>query len=154
MYSEQDTQARRERERGQSVSEVLGYPKTLLVMRAMVGDDPAIQPMDYMFVSMRPLRPGAAERVISALEEGDELTNREERLLLKAVEHACTVAMYKGEPCHVMAASVSSNDVYEATNPGEYFYDGKKPLRGSLLVVADENGFVKKPEEEVKFEPR
>lgn len=154
MYSEQDTQQRRERERGKCVSEVLGHRKTLLVMRAVVGEDPAILPMDYTFISPRGLRPGAADRVITALEEGDEVTNREDRLLLKAVEHACTVALYKGEPCHVIAASVSSDDVYEATNPGEYFYDGDKPLRGNLLAMADENGFPQKPAEETKLAPR
>jgi len=36
---------------------------------------------------------------------------------------------------------VHNEHIYQATNPGEYFYDGPEPRRGNVVAMADENGF-------------
>ena len=43
-----------------------------------------------------------------------------------AKEHANHQTIVEEEPYAVIKATVPSKDVYEAYNPGEYFYDGKK----------------------------
>lgn len=47
-----------------------------------------------------------------------------------AVEHAESNAVYEGEMQIVIRAYVNRKDVVEATNPGEYHYVGKSPLKG------------------------
>jgi len=52
-----------------------------------------------------------------------------------AIGHAEHMAAVEEEPYQVITAMVSSSDVYEAHNPGEYFYDG--PLKkGYRIYVA------------------
>jgi hypothetical protein len=52
-----------------------------------------------------------------------------------AIEHAQHVAAVEDEPAHVLRALVPAKDVYEAYNPGEYFYDGKT-VRGRPIFLA------------------
>jgi hypothetical protein len=52
------------------------------------------------------------------------------RSLRWAIKHAQHVAAVEGEPAHVMRARVSAEQVFEADNPGEYFYGGPE-IRGS-----------------------
>lgn len=49
-----------------------------------------------------------------------------------AIEHAESNAVYEEEPQIVIRASVNKRDVIEATNPGEYHYVGKSPLKGHV----------------------
>lgn len=49
-----------------------------------------------------------------------------------AVEHAEHTAAVEEEPAVVLQAMVKAADVYEAYNPGEYFYDGP-PVRGKVV---------------------
>ncbi len=41
-----------------------------------------------------------------------------------AIEHAENNHVYHDEPFHVIKTLVSTNDVFDASNPGEYFYSG------------------------------
>ena len=41
-----------------------------------------------------------------------------------AFEHAQTSAAYHEEPQHILKLMVAAKDVYEAPNPGEFFYTG------------------------------
>lgn len=52
-----------------------------------------------------------------------------------AKEHAEHMAVTEGEDYHVIRALVNSKDVYEAPNPGEYFYDGP-PVTGQRVYLA------------------
>jgi hypothetical protein len=53
-----------------------------------------------------------------------------------AIGHAQHVAAVEGEPVHVLRAMVLAKDVYEAYNPGEYFYDG--PIIAGRSIVVPE----------------
>jgi len=41
-----------------------------------------------------------------------------------AKDHAAHVAAVEGEDAHVLRARVPADQLFEAYNPGEYFYDG------------------------------
>lgn len=51
--------------------------------------------------------------------------------------HAAHQVVYTGMPQHVITAMVPAAEVFEAYNPGEYFYGGKgvmgKPVTGSRV---------------------
>lgn len=81
------------------------------------------------------------------MEEGTSLRRNEDKLLKKAIEHACTIALYHGGVSSVVEARVKSDNLYEATNPGEYFYDGKTKISGTVVAQADELGFAYEPSE-------
>jgi hypothetical protein len=49
-----------------------------------------------------------------------------------ATEHAEHVAAVEEEPAHVIRAMVQAAHVYEAYNPGEYFYDGPS-VKGTVV---------------------
>lgn len=51
-----------------------------------------------------------------------------------AVEHAESGHVYHEEPQHVIRALVSTKDVFDAYNPGEYFYKGQ-PKKGKEIYV-------------------
>ncbi len=53
-----------------------------------------------------------------------------------AVEHADHQAAVEGENYHVLKATVKAADVYNALNPGEFFYDGPA-VRGTPIYVAE-----------------
>jgi len=50
-----------------------------------------------------------------------------------AKEHAQHVAVTEEEPAHVLMATVKTEYVFEAYNPGEYFYDGPEVSGRSIL---------------------
>lgn len=53
-----------------------------------------------------------------------------------AKEHAISNANYEEEQQHVIKLMAKATDVYNASNPGEYFYDGpEKP--GKIIFVAN-----------------
>tara|TARA_R110000822_G_scaffold128195_37_gene264000 strand:- start:2650 stop:3039 length:390 start_codon:yes stop_codon:yes gene_type:complete len=52
-----------------------------------------------------------------------------------AVEHAENNTVVNDDLHIVIKAMVSTSDVYDATNPGEYFYSGK-PERGKLIYTS------------------
>lgn len=54
-----------------------------------------------------------------------------------AIKHAAHQAAVEGEPFHVIKAMVPAAHVFEAYNPGEYFYDGPevvgRPVPGTRV---------------------
>jgi len=55
-----------------------------------------------------------------------------------AIGHAEHSVAVQEEPQHVLMAMVKSSDVYEAGNPGEYFYDGPEIKGKPVFVVKPE----------------
>lgn len=51
--------------------------------------------------------------------------------------HADHMAAVEDEPYHVIKKVVSTDYLYEAGNPGEYFYNGKE-LKGTVIYTANE----------------
>lgn len=51
-----------------------------------------------------------------------------------AIEHAENNHVYHDEPYHVIQALVSTKDVYDAYNPGEYFYSGPNKKAREIYV--------------------
>jgi GNAT superfamily N-acetyltransferase len=52
-----------------------------------------------------------------------------------AIEHAENNHVYYDEPFHVIAAIVSTKELYHASNPDEYFYHGR-PKKGRQIYVS------------------
>jgi len=52
-----------------------------------------------------------------------------------AIEHAENNHIVNEEPYHVIIAYVKTSNVYDAYNPGEYFYHGS-PLKGREIYVS------------------
>ena len=50
-----------------------------------------------------------------------------------ATEHAQHITATEEAPAHVLYAMVSTKHVYDAYNPGEYFYDG--PLLPAKRII-------------------
>lgn len=73
----------------------------------------------------------ACEQTVTTFNAMDYVTRSEKF----ANGHADHQAAVNGEPYHVIAAVVMSKDVYEAYNPGEYFYDGPT-VQGQVIYVA------------------
>ena len=53
-----------------------------------------------------------------------------------AREHADHMVVTEEEPYVVLKALVNASDVYEAYNPGEYFYNGS-PTSGQVIYTAN-----------------
>ena|ERR1700752_5225563 len=53
-----------------------------------------------------------------------------------AKDHAISSANYEDEQFHVVQAFVKTKDVFNASNPGEYIYDGE-PARGRSIFTAN-----------------
>jgi hypothetical protein len=53
-----------------------------------------------------------------------------------AKEHADHMMWTTEEDQHVLSAMIKSEDVAEASNPGEYFYIGKTPANGRAIYEA------------------
>jgi hypothetical protein len=95
------------RQKGKSLPET-GYAHTYVVIyRGVVATETMFHSMDYV------------------------TTNRR-----WAQGHAEHVAAVEGENAHVLRAMVLAKDVYEAYNPGEYFYDGPE-IKGKISFVAE-----------------
>lgn len=65
-----------------------------------------------------------------------------------AKEHADHVSAVEDEPAHVLKAMVKASDVYDAYNPGEYFYDGPEK-KGKIIYKADPYGNLEEDEEKL-----
>jgi len=84
-----------QREKGSSLTDS-GYEyKYANIYRAVLSDVNTFNPMDYVTRSIK-----------------------------FAKEHADHIAAVEGKPAHVIKAMVEAKNVYDAYNPGEYFYDG------------------------------
>jgi hypothetical protein len=98
-----------ERKKGKSLCE-LGYEyKKALIFRACSSHDFYFHSMDYVTRSKK-----------------------------FAVEHADHNVSVLEEDQHVLKAVVNATDVYEAYNPGEYFYDGPEIKGHAIYVVKAE----------------
>lgn len=92
-----------DRQKGKSLPET-GYEyRYVTIYRAMPADVDSFKKMDYVSLSRK-----------------------------FAKEHGLHMATVEGEDFHVLRAMVKASDVYEAYNPGEYFYDGPE-IRGKLV---------------------
>lgn len=58
-----------------------------------------------------------------------------------AIEHAENNHVYHDEPYHVIQALVSTKDVYDAYNPGEYFYSGPDKKAREIYVSLGPNEY-------------
>lgn len=106
VQAEEKDLASRRRNRGQPVSAKLGETY-IKIYRACAATENQIGPMDYVTRSPK-----------------------------FANEHAEHQAAVEGETYHVLQMIASTKDVYEAMNPGEYFYDGK-PGRTKVVYRAE-----------------
>ena len=96
-----------EREMGRSLPET-GYPSSqVTIYRAVAQDVTEIKPEDYVTLSEKFAR-----------------------------GHADHMVVTEEEPYVVLKALVNASDVYEAYNPGEYFYNGPPTSGQSIYTVS------------------
>lgn len=136
LLNPQFIEQRRTIMRGSAVGPKHG--KTSL-LRAMGADIQHIFPMDYAYTTL-PVGVLAAERAMKLYEDEVEPRTQTDRALLNAINHAVTTAIYEGEPQHVTTVIVSSDKVFEAQNPGEYFYDAERAVMARSLIIVDSDG--------------
>lgn len=113
------TEARKTvRQKGKSLPETGHTDKFATIYRGVLTTVTTFQSMDYVTLSRR-----------------------------WAIGHAEHVAAVEGEDAHVLSAMVPAKDVYEAYNPGEYFYDGP-PIKGRPIKGANRMPFIVKGQED------
>ena len=96
-----------DRQKGRSLPET-GYEyRSVAILRAVPASVTQFNDMDYVTLSMKFAR-----------------------------EHAEHGAAVDDEPYHVLRALVPVASVFEAYNPGEYFYSGQ-PVQGTSVYQAD-----------------
>jgi len=121
---------RRSTNRGTSHCDEHG-PKRVAVLRAMDNRISHLHPMDYVYCA----EPGAfqamSKRVLKAYEDGEPITRQGDRLLLKALEHAVTTALYEGEAQQVAYAVLAITRCIEHRTLASIFMMRKAPLKRS-----------------------
>lgn len=95
-----------QRQKGRSLPETGYKDRFARIYRAVLESETQFKPMDYVTLSRK-----------------------------FAVEHADHLAATEEENAHVLSALVESKNVYEAYNPGEYFYDGP-PVKTRIIYRA------------------
>lgn len=138
-YSADEVRARRATQRGARLSE--NPSTTIYALRACRTEIDSFTPMDYCYISHQILPAGTIRRAVDCFTENLPPPTAAARLLTKAIEHACTCAAYHDEPHHILIQRVAARDVYEATNPGEYFYDGDT-AKGVVTINVSPEGLV------------
>jgi hypothetical protein len=93
---------------GKSLSQSGFNEPLVIIYRAMKGTETELKPNDYITRSKK-----------------------------FAVEHSDHMAAVEGEMYHVMRYVVHSEHVFEADNPGEYFYNGPV-VRGKEIHKSEE----------------
>lgn len=91
--------------KGKSLRE-LGFPEEVMIYRAVDANVNHFNPMDYVTRSLK-----------------------------FAKGHADHNLVVQEEPQQVIAKTVKSSDVFEASNPGEYFYNGPE-VKGFRVYLA------------------
>ena len=95
-----------ERELGKPLSSKMSQSR-VTIYRAVVSGVTTINDMDYVTLSRK-----------------------------FAVEHAESNTIVNDEVHDVIGVEVSTGDVYDATNPGEYFYSSESPANATVLYTA------------------
>lgn len=122
------------------------------VIRAMSIEVNHLFPMDYVFKTLQGVMPGSAKRVLKAYEQGFAHTSHVEMRLRAALDHAVTTALYEGAPQRVTFARVKAEQIFKASNEGEYFFDAPKALLVQTAFEVDAEGRVSIPAPEPKRE--
>ena len=115
------------------------------LVRAMSSEVNHLFPMDYVFKTLGGVMPGSAKRVLRAYEEGFAHTSNVEMKLRAALDHAVTTAIYEGAPQRVTFARVKAEQIFRASNEGEYFFDAPKALPVQTVFEVDAEGRVSIP---------
>jgi hypothetical protein len=94
------------RRKGKSLPETGYENRYVVIFRAVIGEDASFNPMDYV--------------------------TRSEKFAKEHADHNAGM----GDDSSVVRAMVKAEDVYEAYNPGEYFYDGP-PVSGKVIYSVE-----------------
>ncbi len=86
-----------------------------------------------------------ALRVIDMYDQGDEPRSAHDKIFLKALEHAVTMAVTSCEKQQVVLYPVTQGEVFKASNAGELLYSGK-PKQGRVVFDVSPEGVPSLPE--------
>lgn len=126
-----------------------GHQKKVFLIRTMPEQCDVLLPMDYAYLLDGRISDSTIKRVLNDYEEGERPMANRSRILMKTLEHAVTSAIYQGNPYRIVVSSVPANQVFHATNTGEFFYAGDEPAETETIMMVDSEGqpsAVKKPE--------
>lgn len=129
---------RRKFECGKSLSETLGK-RQVTIIRAADERTKTFKKMDYIMFHDGLISPNTYSIVEQYLLGETDLRTRQQKAVGWVASHAQTMAVSYGENHQVLLARVSTEDIYEATNPGEYFYDGDI-IEGKIGFKVGEHG--------------
>lgn len=132
-------QARRASSRGENLQSLKGK-RNYTVVRAMDSLSHHAHSMDYVYLTEVGAIGRAAQRVVQAYENGDELRSHMDRTLMATLAHAVTTAIYEASPQHVCVGVAASSKLFRASNEGEYFYDSIEPLPMHSLITVNAMG--------------
>lgn len=86
-----------------------------------------------------------AARILDMYEEGDDPRNAHDKIFLKTLEHAITMAVTSCEKQHVILYPVNQGELFKASNAGESLYRGE-PKRGRVIFDVSPEGIPSLPE--------
>lgn len=132
-------QARRASSRGENLQSVKGK-RNYTVVRAMNSLSHHTHPMDFVYLTELGAVGRAAQRVVQAYENGDEVRSHMDRTLMATLAHAVTTAIYEDAPQHVNVGVAPTSKLFQAPNEGEYFYDSVEPLPMQSLITVSAMG--------------
>lgn len=124
-----------------------------VIIRAVDSYTNTFKNMDYVIThNMLPTKDDVTQAVMEILDEDDAKSPGAKRLLW-AARHAQSMAASYSRPQHVIAAVVHSKDVMQATNEGEWFYNGNTKEGRVILSFDEEGSLVKNVDKENQLTP-
>lgn len=119
-----------------------------IILRATDTRTNTFKPMDYVLVNpIAAIAPLAYKKMEKFLEGDLDPKTAQEKLLSWVASHAQTMSVSYEDDHHVIAAVVDPKYLFEATNTGEYFYDGPI-IEGKVAFGVNKLGLYEEPKKE------
>lgn len=113
--------------------------RTMILYRAVDAITSTFKPMDYVLADYGVgITSKVVDKVLDVFPESRSLLPRQGKFIHWALEHAQSMAVSYGRPMHVIMSTVPCSQVYEASNPGERFFDGPITAGRVLMTVTPE----------------
>jgi hypothetical protein len=129
----------RKSQKGAPLSDKIG-DKKVTILRAVNSRTNTFSPMDYVMTYQGGISPRIYGHVEGFLNGDKDLESEQEKLIGWLGSHASGMAVSYQDEHHIIVARVKASDVFEASNNGEYFYDGNN-LEGKVVLSVDKTGF-------------
>lgn len=139
LLTNNELEKRRNKEKGAPLSDKIGNKK-VTILRAVNSRTNTFSPMDYVMIYQGGISPRIYPHVEGFLRGEKDLNTEQETRIGWLASHASSMAVSYEDEHQVIVARVMSSNVYEASNTGEYFYDGPN-MEGKVVMSIDTLGF-------------